>query len=124
MVDIDDDHIELSMPITDAVRQPLGMLHGGVSMVLAETAASIHAAWGVDVSKIVPVGIEINGSHLNSAKDGHVKAIARVLRRSRTLIVHQIDIIHVETEQLLASARVTNFYKKVQEGEDFVSEFL
>jgi 1,4-dihydroxy-2-naphthoyl-CoA hydrolase len=113
MVDVDDDQLVLEMPVTDKTKQPFGLLHGGISMVLAETAASSHAMWGVDFSKFIPVGIEINGSHLRSASDGRVRAIARVVRRSRTLIVHQIDIWHIETDKQLCTARVTNYYKPV-----------
>lgn len=109
--DIDDERAVLVMPITDATRQPFGLLHGGVSMVLAESAASIHACWGVDTSQVMPVGIEINGSHLRSAREGTVRAIATVARRARTLIVHQIDIYHIESGDHLCTARVTNFYK-------------
>jgi len=47
--------IVLSMPISDATRQPYGLLHGGVSMVLAETAASFHACWGIDIMEKAPV---------------------------------------------------------------------
>jgi 1,4-dihydroxy-2-naphthoyl-CoA hydrolase len=97
LVDIDDDTVVL--------------LHGGVSMVLAETAASFHASWGVDFNLVAPVGIEINGSHLRSATDGHVRAVGRVLRRSRALIVHEVEIVHEESGQLLSIARVTNYYK-------------
>lgn len=111
LVDIDDDSVVLSMPIKAQHRQPYGLLHGGVSMVLAETAASFHASWGVDFNKVAPVGIEINGSHLRSATEGHVRAVGRVLRRSRALIVHEIEIFHEESGDLLSVARVTNFYK-------------
>lgn len=111
LVDIDDDGLVLRMPITNAARQPMGLLHGGVSMVLAETAASMHACWGVDLSQRYPVGIEINGSHLRSARDGEVEARCRVVRRARALIVHQIDLFHVETGDQLCSARVTNLYR-------------
>lgn len=114
VVDAGEDFCTLRMPITDAARQPMGLLHGGVSMVLAETAASMHAAWGIDVSERVPVGIEINGSHLRSASEGMVRAEARVLRRSSSLIVHEVQIIHEDTERLLSTARVTNFYKPVR----------
>lgn len=113
IVDVDDEQIVLEMPITNKSKQPFGLLHGGVSMVLAETAASSHSLWGVDFSKFIPVGIEINGSHLRSASEGHVRAIAKVVRRSRTLIVHQIDIWHIETDKQLCTARVTNYYKPV-----------
>lgn len=111
VAEIDEDNIVLRMPITDRARQPMGLLHGGVSMVLAESAASIHACWGVDLSKRAPVGIEINGSHVRSASEGMVKAVATVVRRSRSLVVHQVEIIHEETDRVLSVARVTNFYK-------------
>ena len=111
LVDISDDRIELSMPISDKTRQPYGLLHGGASMLLAETAASVHATWGVDLSQKRPVGIEINGSHVRSASEGEVRAVATVVRRSKSMIVHQIEIIHHDTGKLLSTARVTNFYK-------------
>ncbi len=116
LVEIDDQHIVLAMPITNAVRQPIGLLHGGVSLLLAETAASFHAAWGINLAEIVPVGIEINGSHLRSASEGNVKAVGTVIRRSRSLVVHQVDIYHVETDKLLCTTRVTNFYKPINKG--------
>jgi uncharacterized protein (TIGR00369 family) len=113
LVAIAEDRIELRMPITDAARQPMGLLHGGVSMVLAETAASMHALWLVDPAEKVPVGIEINGSHLRSASDGFVKAVGTVLRRSRALIFHRVEIYHEGTGELLSTARVTNYYKPI-----------
>jgi len=113
---IDADQIVLKMPITDKARQPYGLLHGGISMVLAETAASMHACWGVDLTKMLPVGIEINGSHVRSAKEGVVRAEGKVIRRTRSIIVHQVDIILDETNQLLCTTRVTNFYKKIGEN--------
>ena len=106
----DADGMELTMPINEKTRQPLGLFHGGMSMVLAESAASMHACWGVDLSKIAPVGIEINGSHLRTARDGTVRATARVVRRGRSIIVHEVEIHHVETGNLLCLSRVTNFY--------------
>jgi uncharacterized protein (TIGR00369 family) len=116
LVSIDDEQIVFRMPITNAVRQPLGLLHGGVSLLLAESAASTHAAWLVNLAEKVPVGVEINGSHLRSASEGTVQAVGKVLRRSRSLVVHQVDIYHLETDKLLCTARVTNFYKPVRNG--------
>ena len=116
VVSVDADQLLLRMPITNAARQPFGLLHGGVSMVLAETAASTHAAWGLDMSKEVPVGIEINGSHLNSASEGFVAAKAKPVRRSRSLIVHQIEIVHEESGRLLCTALVTNFFKQLKKA--------
>ncbi len=111
---IDDEQVIITMPITNAARQPLGQLHGGVSMVLAESAASLHAAWGINLAEVAPVGIEINGSHLRAASEGTVRAVGKLVRRSRSLAVHQIDIFHVETGNLLSTARVTNFYKQMK----------
>jgi uncharacterized protein (TIGR00369 family) len=111
---ISDDQIELLMPITDKVRQPYGLLHGGASMLLAETAASVHATWGVDLNVVQPVGIEISGSHVRSAREGHVRAMGKVIRRTHSLIFHQVDITLVESGELLSTARVTNYYRRVK----------
>jgi uncharacterized protein (TIGR00369 family) len=111
LVDFGPDHLVLEMPITDAARQPMGLLHGGVNMVLAESAASMHAALTCDTSKEAPVGIEINGSHIRSAKEGRVRATAKVIRRSRTLVVHEIEMTLVETGELLCISRVTNLFR-------------
>lgn len=107
------DQIVMTMPITEKTLQPAGLLHGGITMALVESASSMHACWGKDLSKVVPVGIEINGSHIRSATEGNVRAVAQVVRRSKTLIVHQVDVYLVETGKLITTARITNFYKPV-----------
>jgi len=111
LVSVSAESLVLELEISDKVRQPYGLLHGGVSMLLAEGAASMHASFGVDLSKVSPVGMEISGSHLRSARDGRVQARATVLRRGRHAIVHDVRIVHVETERLLCQARVTNMYR-------------
>jgi 1,4-dihydroxy-2-naphthoyl-CoA hydrolase len=111
IISADGDGILLRMPMSDRARQPLGLLHGGISMVLAETAASLHACWDVDLGELVPVGIEINGSHLRSASDGYILAKASIIRRSSKLAVHHVEIAHEESGRTLCLARVTNFYK-------------
>mgnify|MGYP000316860053 CR=1 FL=1 len=108
------EQIVLTMPITDKARQPYGLLHGGITMALVETAASVHASWGVDLSKMLPVGIEISGSHVRSAREGTVRAVGQVVRRSRSMIVHQVDVYLVESGELLSTARMTNYYKPVR----------
>ena len=113
---VDSEHIVLRMPMSDRARQPLGLLHGGISMVLAETAASLHACWNVDLCRIVPVGIEINGSHIRSASEGHILAKGKVVRRSSKLAVHSVEITHEESDRLLCLARVTNFYKALKDA--------
>ena len=115
IVSADAENILLRMPMSDRARQPLGLLHGGISMVLAETAASLHACWDVDLSRSVPVGIEISGSHIRSASEGHILAKGKVVRRSSKLTVHSVEITHEESARLLCLARVTNFYKALKE---------
>ena len=110
---VDEQHMLLRMPITDAARQPAGLLHGGISLLLAESAASMHACWGIDLRARFPVGIEINGSHLRSASVGHVRAEATLIRGSLNLAVHEVRITNEETGELLCLTRVTNFYKKL-----------
>jgi 1,4-dihydroxy-2-naphthoyl-CoA hydrolase len=111
IISADGEGILLRMPMSDRARQPLGLLHGGISMVLAETAASLHACWEVDLARSVPVGIEINGSHIRSASDGYILAKATIARRSSQLVVHNVEITHQESGRALCLARVTNFYK-------------
>jgi uncharacterized protein (TIGR00369 family) len=108
---INADEIVVTMPISDKTRQPYGLLHGGITMALVESAASIHASWGIDLSQMVPVGIEINGSHVRSATEGNVRAVGKVVRRSKSMIVHQVDVYLIETGNLLTTARMTNYYK-------------
>jgi 1,4-dihydroxy-2-naphthoyl-CoA hydrolase len=114
IISVDAEELLLRMPMSDRARQPLGLLHGGISMVLAETAASLHACWDIDLSRLVPVGIEINGSHIRSAADGYILARASVVRRSSRLVVHNVEIAHQESGRALCLARVTNFYKDMQ----------
>ena len=116
IVSVDSEQILLRMPMSDRARQPLGLLHGGVSMVLAESAASMHACWEIDLSRFVPVGVEINGSHLRSASEGHILAKGTVIRRSSRLVIHSVEIIHEETNRLLCVSRVTNYYKTLEEN--------
>lgn len=111
LIDIDEDHLILEMPMGDHARQPYGLLHGGISMMLAESAASLHACWGINLGKRVPVGIEINGSHLRPAEDGILEIRCKVIRRSKTLIHHHIDIVHKDSGKLLSTSRVTNMYR-------------
>ena len=107
---VDDDSIAVTMPVTDRVKQPAGLLHGGMTMFLMESASSMHACWGVDLSKRAPVGTEINGTHLQSVTDGTIRAVAKVTRRSWTFLVHTIDVYHVESNRLISTGRMTNYY--------------
>jgi uncharacterized protein (TIGR00369 family) len=62
---------------------------------------------------VAPVGIELNISHLSAVESGRVQARGRVLRRTRHTVVHEVEIVHVETGRLVAVARVTNLLRPV-----------
>ncbi|MEL6179510.1 MAG: PaaI family thioesterase [Myxococcota bacterium] len=113
VVAIDDEKVVLEMEISDASRQPFGLLHGGVSLLLAESAASLHSAWLADLSQQAPVGLDINGTHLSSAREGKVRVTARLVRKARTHVFHEVEVAHIDTGRLLCKARVTNFLKSI-----------
>src|SRR6185437_1222276 len=77
------DRVVLRLPVTWKVHQPYGILHGGVSALLAESAASLGASLAAGGDRQV-VGIELNASHLRAVSDGHLTATATPLRVGRT----------------------------------------
>ncbi len=90
-VEVGDDFIRARLPVDARTRQPLGILHGGVSVVLAETLGSCGAAFSVAEGRYV-VGLEINANHLRAAKAGWVHGITRPIHRGRSTHVWQIEI--------------------------------
>src|SRR5690625_2401686 len=98
--------IEISMPVTEKVTQPMGYLHGGATAALAETAASLGGMQHVDSEKQAIVGIEINCNHLKAKKQGVVTAIAQPLHLGKRTMVWDIQIID-EEQQLIAVSRCT-----------------
>lgn len=98
--------IEISMPVTKKVTQPMGYLHGGATAALAETAASLGGMQHVDSEKQAIVGIEINCNHLKAKKQGVVTAIAQPLHLGKRTMVWDIQIID-EEQQLIAVSRCT-----------------
>ena len=113
ILDVDDQTLQLRLPMTPATLTPFGNLHGGISAFLAETAASTHACWGIDMAEKLPLGIELNASHVSAAQEGHLLATARLISRTRKLAVHEVAITLEETGQLLSKARVTNYYRNL-----------
>jgi uncharacterized protein (TIGR00369 family) len=105
------DLVVLSMNVEPRVHQYTGILHGGVSVVLAETAAAIGAVLNSDLTKVTPVGIEINANHLRSVSRGRVTAEARPAYHGRTLSVWQIEIKD-EKQRIICVSRCSIALKK------------
>ena len=104
------ERVLLSMPVTERVHQYTGLLHGGVSVVLAETAASIGAALNTDLARFTPVGVEINANHVRSVSSGRVTAEALPVYKGRQMTVWSIEI-RDERERLISISRCTLVYK-------------
>lgn len=106
IIAIDDDSMTASMPVSAQVKQPLGIVHGGMNVVLAETVASNAANCVVDIDKFYCVGLEININHIRAVKEGSVKAITRPLHLGKSTQVWHIELFD-DTEHLTAVSRMT-----------------
>lgn len=103
--EIGDNYLQGTMPVDTRTIQPHGLLHGGASVVLAETLGSVAANLAVD-KDFVCVGTEINASHLRSVRKGVVTGTATALRLGRSAQVWQINICD-QRGHLVCSSRLT-----------------
>jgi 1,4-dihydroxy-2-naphthoyl-CoA hydrolase len=87
-----DDYLCATMPIDARTKQPLGIMHGGASCVLAETVASTAANFCVDNTQFYCVGLDINTNHIRSIREGIVTATAKPFHLGRTTQVWGIEI--------------------------------
>ena len=106
VVDCGDDWLRMRMPVDDRTHQPFGRLHGGASVALAETVASIAANFCIDGESWVAVGQEINANHIRPVFDGWVHATARPEALGRS---SQVWSIRIEDEggRLVCISRFT-----------------
>jgi 1,4-dihydroxy-2-naphthoyl-CoA hydrolase len=105
VVEAGPERVVLRVPVTWKVHQPYGILHGGVSALLAESAASFGGALAAGPDRRV-VGIELNASHLRSVRDGHLTATATPLRVGRTVQVWEIALTD-DDDRAICQARCT-----------------
>ena len=87
-----EDWLQATMPVDERTRQPYGLLHGGASVVLAETLGSTAGNLCVDTASQICVGLEINANHLRATRTGSVTGTARALHVGRTTQVWEIRI--------------------------------
>ena len=106
VVEAGPDRVVLQMPVGPQVHQPMGLLHGGVSAVIAESAASIGAYMNCDPEREYAVGVELNVSHLRARTDGSITATATPVRKGRSMHVWGISI-EDEDRKAVAVARCT-----------------
>lgn len=104
-------YVEATMPVDERTKQPFGFLHGGASVVLAETVASMGSYILLDQETELCFGIEINANHLRSKQDGIVTAKAEIIAQGRTIHVWNVRILD-EDEQLICISRCSVAIKK------------
>lgn len=100
------DYISAKMPVDFRTHQPLGLLHGGASVSLAETLGSVAATCCVDPEKQYCVGLEINANHIKSVKQGYVYGTTRPIHIGKRTQVWDIRITN-EAQELVCTSRIT-----------------
>lgn len=103
--EIGKDYLVATMPVNDRTFQPMRIMHGGASCVLAETLGSVAANCCVDQEKKVCVGLEINTSHVKMARAGVVKGTARPVHIGRSTQLWEIHIVD-EQDNLVSLSRL------------------
>lgn len=106
VTEIGGDFLTGTMPVDERTVQPLGLLHGGASCVLAESLGSIAANMCLDPDKYVAVGQSINASHIRSARSGRVTGKAKAFHLGRSSQIWEI-LIHDEQDKLICVSRLT-----------------
>ena len=106
VIKIEKGRVVATMPVDERTRQPFGLLHGGASVALAETVASIGANEMIDKETEAAVGLEINANHIKGKRDGVVTAMAEVIHSGKSTMVWEIKITD-EQDQLICLSRCT-----------------
>ncbi len=102
-IEIGDDFLVAKMPVNERTRQPMGLLHGGASVVLAETIGSVAGILCVEEDNKTVVGVEINANHLRSISKGNVFGTVKPVKIGRTLQVWNIEIKDGEGKMICVS---------------------
>lgn len=105
-VELTRERVVARMPVDPRVHQPFGLLHGGASVALAETVASVGAWLHIDQTREAAVGLEINANHVRGKRDGVVTATATPAHVGRTTHVWDVRIVD-EADRLVCVSRCT-----------------
>jgi 1,4-dihydroxy-2-naphthoyl-CoA hydrolase len=106
VTEVGEDFLKGTMPVDHRTVQPMGILHGGASVALAETLGSLAANYAVDNQKKYCVGLDINANHVRAASKGVVTGIAKPLHLGSTTQVWSIEITD-EEDRLVCISRLT-----------------
>lgn len=106
-IDAGEDFLTAKMPVNPKVHQPMGLLHGGASVALAESVGSAASLLFTDMTKYEVRGIEIAANHLKSKTEGIVYATAKIIHQGKTIHLWEIKIID-EENKLISICKLTN----------------
>lgn len=104
--EIGENYLCAKMPVVNHNKQPYGILHGGASVVLAETLGSVGASYAVDLTKFKCVGLEINANHIRPATQGFVHGKATPIHIGKTTHIWEIRITD-DNDKLTCISRIT-----------------
>ena len=105
VIEIGENFLKATMPVDNRTIQPAGILHGGASVVLAETLASVGANLIIDPIKYACVGLEINANHVSAGKFGEVEGISKVVHIGKSTQIWETRI--TQGERLVCLSRMT-----------------
>ncbi len=105
--EIGEDYIKARMPVNERTKQPLGLLHGGANVVLAESLGSIASLLCLNTDEKTCVGLEINANHIRAVKEGFVHGITKPIHIGRTTMIWEIKI-YDDANKLTCISRITN----------------
>lgn len=106
-IDAGEDFLVAIMPVNSRVHQPMGLLHGGASVALAESVGSAASIMFVNPEKSEVRGIEISANHLRAKKEGIVTGTARIIHKGRSIHLWEIKIVD-EQGKLISLCKLTN----------------
>ena len=111
IIEFGPDYVKAKMPVDHRTKQPMGLLHGGASVVLSESIGSL-ASWAISADQDVDVvGLEVNANHLKSAKSGFVYSITKPIKLGRSIHVWSTEIFD-QNDELLCISRLTTMLRK------------
>ncbi|GGB73442.1 thioesterase [Flavobacterium suaedae] len=105
--DAGEDFLEAKMPVNSRVHQPMGLLHGGANVALAESVGSAASLLFINTELFEVRGIEISANHLRSKRDGVVTGTARIVHKGRSLHLWEVKITD-EQDRLISLCKITN----------------
>ncbi len=106
-IDAGEDFLVATMPVNPRVHQPMGLLHGGASVALAESVGSAASIMFVNPEKQEVRGIEISANHVRSKREGMVTATAKILHKGASIHLWEIRIVD-ESDRLISLCKLTN----------------